>query len=170
MPALAAAGGATTDRISIARGTIITVPIRAIHLSEDIWGPDAKMFRPERWLSGDEPVAARARELSGHRHLLTFFDGPRICIGKNFALAEIKVRTRGCRLAGSVCAERALLGSFLSFFPFADFRQCCLCWCAISRSSSVTDPRRKSRRRWRSCRVQQSKGRRERSFRCVSGG
>ncbi|ETW84721.1 cytochrome P450 monooxygenase 102 [Heterobasidion irregulare TC 32-1] len=91
MPALAAAGGATTDRISITRGTIITVPIRAIHLSEDIWGPDAKMFKPERWLSGDEPAVARVRELSGHRHLLTFFDSSRICIGKNFALAEIKV-------------------------------------------------------------------------------
>ena len=118
MPALAAAGGATTDRISIARGTIITMPIRAIHLSEDIWGPDAKIFRPERWLSGDEPAAARARELSGHRHLLTFFDGPRICIGKNFALAEIKVRTRGRRLAGSACSKRPLLGSFFVFFFF----------------------------------------------------
>ena len=94
LPALAAAGGATTDRIAIARGTIITVPIRAIHLSEDVWGPDAKAFRPERWLAGVEPDAARAREISGHRHLLTFFDGPRICIGKSFALAEIKVRTR----------------------------------------------------------------------------
>ena len=93
-PTRAAAGGATTDRVAIARGTIITVPIRSIHLSEDIWGPDAKTFRPERWLSDDEPAATRARELSGHRHLLTFFDGPRICIGKSFALAEIKVRTR----------------------------------------------------------------------------
>ena len=87
-----AADGTMTDRIAIAHGMIVTVPIRAIHLSEDVWGPDAKAFRPERWLAGDDPAAARARELAGHRHLLTFFDGPRMCIGKNFALAEFKVR------------------------------------------------------------------------------
>jgi len=33
----------------------------------------------------------RWQEISGYRHLLTFGDGPRVCLGRGFALAEIKV-------------------------------------------------------------------------------
>ena len=163
------ADGTMTDRIAIAHGMIVTVPIRAIHLSEDVWGPDAKAFKPERWLAGDDPAAARARELAGHRHLLTFFDGPRMCIGKNFALAEFKVRAS--ERAGA--ADLYVLNGpfcFVCDFPVARVRRCCLCWCGISRSSCVTGPIRRSRRRWRSCRALQSKGRRGRRCRCVSGG
>lgn len=56
--------------------------------SEAFWGPNAKEFEPERWLvDSDIP----AKEISGHRHLLTFSDGPRLCLGRGFALAEFKV-------------------------------------------------------------------------------
>ncbi|KAK0448192.1 hypothetical protein EV421DRAFT_1705921, partial [Armillaria borealis] len=33
----------------------------------------------------------RAKEIQGHRHLLTFLDGPKTCLGKAFALTELKV-------------------------------------------------------------------------------
>ena len=59
------------------------------------------MFKPERWLTDDKSDAARARELAGHRALLAFFDGPRKCLGKAFALAEFKVRGRGWTAADS---------------------------------------------------------------------
>ena len=55
-----------------------------------IWGPDAKEFRPERWLEKNG-LPKKAQEIQGHRHLLTFSDGPRTCLGKGFALAEFKV-------------------------------------------------------------------------------
>ena len=29
--------------------------------------------------------------MQGHRHLLTFSDGPRTCLGKTFAVTEFKV-------------------------------------------------------------------------------
>ncbi|KAJ7695855.1 cytochrome P450 [Mycena olivaceomarginata] len=46
-------------------------------------------FRPERWLTlADEPL--RAKEIQGHRHIISFLDGPRTCLGKSFALAEFK--------------------------------------------------------------------------------
>ncbi|KAH0826177.1 hypothetical protein J3R83DRAFT_5601 [Lanmaoa asiatica] len=35
-------------------------------------------------------IPAKAKEIQGHRHLLTFVDGPRTCLGKNFALTEFK--------------------------------------------------------------------------------
>ncbi|KAL4068755.1 cytochrome P450 [Scleroderma yunnanense] len=80
--------GKLVDSISIARGTIVGVPISCINRSNSVWGPDAKVFRPERWLKEDIPK--KAQEFRGHRHLLSFSDGAKICIGKGFAITEIK--------------------------------------------------------------------------------
>ena len=63
--------------------------------SAAFWGEDAKVFRPSRWLEdadGQNGIPAKAKEIPGHRHLLTFVDGPRTCLGKNFAVTEFKVR------------------------------------------------------------------------------
>ncbi|KAJ6482242.1 cytochrome P450 [Mycena vulgaris] len=79
--------GETISSIAVAKGSAIVAPIRCINRSEAIWGPDAKEFKPERWL---EDITVRAKELQGHRHLLSFHEGPRICLGKSFALAELK--------------------------------------------------------------------------------
>jgi cytochrome P450 len=83
--------GETISSITIAKGTTVFAPIRCINRSEALWGPDAKEFKPERWF---EEVTAPAKDLLGHRHLLTFHDGPRTCLGKSFALAEFKVCPR----------------------------------------------------------------------------
>lgn len=78
------------DKIVIAKGSLVTVSIRVMNRSEVFWGPNAKEFEPERWLTlNDDPL--RAKEIQGHRHLVTFLDGPRTCLGKSFALAEFKV-------------------------------------------------------------------------------
>ena len=58
--------------------------------STNIWGPDAKEFRPERWLE-EGGIHGNADSIQGYHHLLTFSDGPRICLGRSFALAEFKV-------------------------------------------------------------------------------
>ncbi|KAG2344471.1 hypothetical protein BDR05DRAFT_836188, partial [Suillus weaverae] len=75
------------DSISIAKGTRITISGAAINRSVAIWGPDAKEFKPDRWLAEDG-ISGKAKEVQGHRHLLTFVDGPRTCLGKDFAIAE----------------------------------------------------------------------------------
>ncbi|KAF4600491.1 hypothetical protein EYR38_005120 [Pleurotus pulmonarius] len=79
--------GQTVSSISIAKGTTVSVPIHLMHQAEWFWGSDAKEFYPERWL---EPSFGEKNEVQGHRHLLSFLDGPRTCLGKNFALAELK--------------------------------------------------------------------------------
>ncbi|KAG1901457.1 cytochrome P450 [Suillus fuscotomentosus] len=81
--------GNMTDSISIAKGTLITIPIGAINRSSTIWGPHAKEFKPDRWLTEDG-IGGKAKEVQGHRHLLTFIDGPRTCLGKDFAIMEFK--------------------------------------------------------------------------------
>lgn len=82
--------GEVVDSVFIPKGTTVTVSIRYMNQSTALWGPDAREFKPARWLTlpGD---ALRAKEIQGHRHLVTFLEGPRVCLGKQFALAEFKV-------------------------------------------------------------------------------
>ncbi|KAJ7728688.1 cytochrome P450 [Mycena maculata] len=68
----------------------VLAPIRCINRSEALWGPDAKEFKPERWAEVKKEMKLPAKDLQGHHHLLTFIDGPRTCLGKLFALAEVK--------------------------------------------------------------------------------
>jgi len=80
--------GDLVNSLAIPKGTAITVSFRAINRSEAFWGPDAKEFKPERWLKEDGINGAK--DIQGHRHILTFSDGPRTCIGRGFALTEFK--------------------------------------------------------------------------------
>ncbi|KAJ3575897.1 hypothetical protein NP233_g787 [Leucocoprinus birnbaumii] len=77
--------GTKDMHIIIPEGTLLAIPLNVIHQDPEVWGPDAHLFRPERWLE-------RKKSQIRHKHeLLTFSEGPRVCIGKNFAMAEIKV-------------------------------------------------------------------------------
>lgn len=87
---LLSASGEIIDRVPIAKGTLVVIPFRSVNRSAAIWGPDSKEFIPERWLD-DKVDAGKAKEISGHKHTLTFGNGPRNCLGRTFALAEIKV-------------------------------------------------------------------------------
>lgn len=81
--------GEVVNSISVARGTQIGIPISCINRSTRMWGADAKVFRPERWLEEDG-IPKKAQDIQAYRHLLTFVDGPRTCLGKSFGLAEFK--------------------------------------------------------------------------------
>lgn len=88
---LVTATGEVVDSIKIGAGVPITVPTRAINRSEAVWGSDAKEFKPERWLD-EAQLPSAVKEMPGYHHILSFIDGPRICIGRLFAVAEFKVR------------------------------------------------------------------------------
>ncbi|KAI6030990.1 cytochrome P450 [Pisolithus marmoratus] len=81
--------GRVVNSVSVTRGTRIGISVACINRSTDIWGADAKVFRPERWLE-EGGVPKKAQEVQGYRHLLTFVDGPRTCIGRGFAVIEFK--------------------------------------------------------------------------------
>jgi len=76
------------DRILVAKGTTVVVPIHAVNRSAELWGEDAERFVPERWL--DEACLVGSKDVQGYRHLLTFVDGTRKCLGQGFALIEFK--------------------------------------------------------------------------------
>ncbi|KAG2137926.1 cytochrome P450 [Suillus clintonianus] len=86
---LRTANGNYTDSVYIPKGTVVVIPLVALNCSVSLWGPDAKAFKPSRWL--EEDMGTHGKEaLHGYRHLMTFGDGARICLGKVFVLTEVK--------------------------------------------------------------------------------
>jgi len=86
------ASGAVVDSLPVERGLIIRVPIIGVNRSEALWGTGAATFDPTRWLgekAGDFNNK-RKEEIQGYRHLLSFIHGPRLCLGRMFAITEIK--------------------------------------------------------------------------------
>ena len=87
--------GELVDSLTIAKGTLVAISVKSMNRSAMFWGEDAKVFRPSRWLEdahGQNGIPAKAKEINGYRHLLTFADGPRTCLGKHFAVTDLKVR------------------------------------------------------------------------------
>lgn len=69
--------GQMTDQIFVAAGEKVAVPIRVVNRLRSLWGEDAWEFKPERWLNDGEGIPAAAKDIQGHRHLVTFIAGPR---------------------------------------------------------------------------------------------
>lgn len=79
--------GATFVRVKA--GQTVMIPVRdGVNCDEEIWGGDAPEFRPERWTDGSLPSAVASIQAQGHT--LTFGHGPKVCLGRTFAIAEIK--------------------------------------------------------------------------------
>lgn len=72
------------DSVSVPKGTTIDIVPAVPMLNPHIWGDDAEEPKPDRWdrLSGDQ-LSPYAYE--------PFSNGPRMCIGKNYAMMEIKI-------------------------------------------------------------------------------
>ncbi|KAI0051240.1 cytochrome-450 hydroxylase [Auriscalpium vulgare] len=79
--------GMPRDAFRIRKGTFVHVPVEALNLDREIWGPDGWQFNPDRW--NDLPEAAAA--LPGlYSNTLSFSAGPRSCIGLRFSMIEMK--------------------------------------------------------------------------------
>lgn len=71
------------DGYRLPRGAVVHIPVGAIQRNKDIWGLDADEFNPERFLRED--VLAKSKMF-----WCAFLFGPRSCIGRRFAILEIK--------------------------------------------------------------------------------
>ncbi|KAM5475038.1 hypothetical protein MauCBS54593_001509 [Microsporum audouinii] len=65
--------------VFVRKGTIVSYNVYAMHRRTEFYGPDAEVFRPERWEDG---------QLQPHWEYLPFNGGPRICLGQQYALTE----------------------------------------------------------------------------------
>ncbi|KAJ5132235.1 hypothetical protein N7448_006393 [Penicillium atrosanguineum] len=74
-------------------GTYIAIVPRAINRAHHLWGPDAEQFVPERWIDRSKPEAPKFNATGGASSpicMLSFLYGPRSCVGRSLALAEIR--------------------------------------------------------------------------------
>ncbi len=77
--------GATISGTFIPGGTVVGCQIDSIHLDKDVFGDDAAVFRPERWLEAEEGQRKRM-----DRAFLAFSAGKRTCTGIHIAWLEMK--------------------------------------------------------------------------------
>lgn len=72
-------------------GTIVGLNPWVVHRDTEVFGADAHVFNPGRWLKGDgedeDEYNARLKRMKDAD--LTFGAGSRVCLGKNLALLEV---------------------------------------------------------------------------------
>ncbi|EFX03479.1 cytochrome p450 monooxygenase [Grosmannia clavigera kw1407] len=70
----------------IPKGTTLLILPGVTNHEPELWGPDAAVFSPERWLG---PGRSNNGGATGRYANLTFLAGPRSCIGQVFAQSEL---------------------------------------------------------------------------------
>ncbi|KAJ8083047.1 hypothetical protein PM082_008910 [Marasmius tenuissimus] len=83
--------GEMINEIPVGKGQKILLSVHGYHRSRVVFGDDAHIFRPERWLDAEES-RTKAHTSSGgiYSNLLTFSGGVRPCPGWRFAVLEIQ--------------------------------------------------------------------------------
>ncbi|XP_014554537.1 hypothetical protein COCVIDRAFT_39630 [Bipolaris victoriae FI3] len=81
---IAPAEGIQFDDVFIPGGTNIGCSAWTLHLDRGIWGQDAGVWRPERWLEASEQKKAKMKN-----SMFAFGAGSRTCIGKNVSYLEM---------------------------------------------------------------------------------
>ncbi|KAH9910993.1 cytochrome P450 [Epithele typhae] len=83
--------GRSLAELPVPRGTHVFMNFQACNVNKDLWGPDAREWKPERWLAPLPAALEDARVPGVYAHLTTFAAGPRSCIGFKFSQLEMKI-------------------------------------------------------------------------------
>ncbi|CAL1701693.1 unnamed protein product [Somion occarium] len=89
-PVLGRDGRTITD-IPLDKGTDLFIGVLGSNINPAIWGEDAEIFKPERWLSALPESLTEAHVPGVYSNLMTFLGGGRACIGFKFSQLEMKV-------------------------------------------------------------------------------
>lgn len=74
------------DGFNVRKGDMVAYLPYAMGRMKFIWGDDAEVFRPERWLNNDGVFSPESPF-----KFPAFQAGPRICLGKEFAYMQMKI-------------------------------------------------------------------------------
>jgi fatty acid omega-hydroxylase len=80
-----------SDGTFIKSGTVVAIPSYGLARMTSVWGPDASEYKPERWI--DEKTG-KLKMISSFQ-FNSFHAGPRMCLGINLAMMEMKIVTSG---------------------------------------------------------------------------
>ncbi|OAX35978.1 cytochrome P450 [Rhizopogon vinicolor AM-OR11-026] len=81
--------GKVIYELPVPKGTRIVASLAAYNRNKDLWGDDAHVFNPERWING-AANEKKATSIGVYSNLMTFLGGVRACIGWRFAVIEIQ--------------------------------------------------------------------------------
>jgi len=109
--------------VALKRNTTILMNLAAVNRDPEIWGEDAELWRPERWLGRKPEDVSKVRIPGVYPGLMTFSAGGRSCIGFKFSELEMKM----------------VLSVLLEEFSFAIAKE------IIWRNSAVLSPATKGR-------------------------
>ncbi|KZV62980.1 cytochrome P450 [Peniophora sp. CONT] len=84
------ADGARIDSLHVPAGTHILINVRGANCDPTVWGPDAHLWKPSRWLSDLPQTVTDAHGPGVYAHLMTFLGGSRSCIGFRFSQLVMK--------------------------------------------------------------------------------
>ncbi|KAG7448520.1 cytochrome P450 [Guyanagaster necrorhizus] len=79
--------GEIITEIPVKKGQSVISATSSYNRLKSIWGDDADVFRPERWLE----ELPKGQALGPYANLMSFFGGQRACIGWRFALTSMQV-------------------------------------------------------------------------------
>ncbi|CAM8919893.1 unnamed protein product [Rhodiola kirilowii] len=71
--------------IVVPKGVLLWTLVPTLHRDVNIWGPDANEFKPERFANG---VSKACKVPQAY---VPFGVGPRLCLGRNFAMVQLKI-------------------------------------------------------------------------------
>ncbi|KAG1820586.1 cytochrome P450 [Suillus subaureus] len=81
--------GEVIRELPVPKGTRIVVSIAAYNRNKELWGEDAHLFNPDRWLNGTAKEK-KVTSIGVYSNLMTFLGGVRFCVGWRFAVIELQ--------------------------------------------------------------------------------
>ncbi|KAF5367489.1 hypothetical protein D9758_003729 [Tetrapyrgos nigripes] len=85
------ANGETLTSIPVKAGQVFHIPFTVLNTNYRVWGRDASIFKPERWVEPEGIPSISELPRGPWVGVSTFCDGPRSCIGWRLGLLELKV-------------------------------------------------------------------------------
>ncbi|TFK45416.1 cytochrome P450 [Heliocybe sulcata] len=81
--------GKVVGELTVPEGTSMILSVAAYNRDKNLWGEDADVFNPDRWLDGEGKEKKRI-PVGVVGNLMTFSSGLRSCIGWRFAMTEMQ--------------------------------------------------------------------------------